>query len=60
METSIYEALVNLANFDLLIERQGNFGNSLTGDRAAVSDISNVEYYLLQRRFLQPRINNFY
>jgi len=36
-DSSIYEALVNLANFDLLIERQGNFGNSLTGDRAAAS-----------------------
>ncbi len=36
-DASIYEALVNLANFDLLIERQGNFGNSLTGDRAAAS-----------------------
>lgn len=36
-DSSIYEALVNLANFDLLIERQGNFGNNLTGDRAAAS-----------------------
>ncbi|MCY1153470.1 MAG: DNA topoisomerase IV subunit A [Sphaerochaetaceae bacterium] len=36
-DSSIYEALVNLANFDLLIERQGNFGNSLTGDKAAAS-----------------------
>lgn len=36
-DSSIYEALVNLANFDLLIEKQGNFGNSLTGDKAAAS-----------------------
>jgi topoisomerase-4 subunit A len=36
-DSSIYEALVNLANYDLLIEKQGNFGNSLTGDRAAAS-----------------------
>jgi len=36
-DSSIYEALVNLANNDLLIEKQGNFGNSLTGDRAAAS-----------------------
>lgn len=36
-DSSIYEALVNLANHDLLIERQGNFGNFMTGDRAAAS-----------------------
>ncbi len=36
-DASIYEALVNLANFDLFIERQGNFGNSLTGDSAAAA-----------------------
>jgi topoisomerase-4 subunit A len=36
-DASIYEALVNLANHDLLIERQGNFGNAMTGDRAAAS-----------------------
>jgi len=36
-DSSIYEALVNLANYDLLIEKQGNFGNSLTGDKAAAS-----------------------
>ncbi|MGD1822969.1 MAG: DNA topoisomerase IV subunit A [Pleomorphochaeta sp.] len=36
-DSSIYEALVNIANNDLLIEKQGNFGNTLTGDRAAAS-----------------------
>lgn len=36
-DSSIYEALVNLANCDLFIERQGNFGNSLTGDSAAAA-----------------------
>jgi topoisomerase-4 subunit A len=36
-DSSIYEALVNIANNDLLIEKQGNFGNSLTGDKAAAS-----------------------
>lgn len=34
-DASIYEALVNLGNADLFIERQGNFGNFLTGDPAA-------------------------
>ena len=36
-DSSIYEALVNLANCDLFIERQGNFGNTLTGDSAAAA-----------------------
>jgi topoisomerase-4 subunit A len=36
-DSSIYEALVNLANCDLFIERQGNYGNILTGDRAAAA-----------------------
>lgn len=34
-DTSIGEALVNLANKDLFIEKQGNFGNIFTGDAAA-------------------------
>lgn len=34
-DASIYEALVNLANSDMFIERQGNYGNFLTGDPAA-------------------------
>lgn len=34
-DASIYEALVTLANCDLFIERQGNYGNFLTGDGAA-------------------------
>ncbi len=34
-DASIGDALVSLANRGYLIERQGNFGNILTGDRAA-------------------------
>ena len=34
-DLSINGALVNLANKDLLIEKQGNFGNILTGDSAS-------------------------
>lgn len=34
-DASIYEALVNLANKELFIDRQGNFGNIYTGDPAA-------------------------
>ncbi|MBI9094882.1 MAG: DNA topoisomerase IV subunit A [Sphaerochaeta sp.] len=36
-DSSIYEALVNMANFDLFIEKQGNFGNFMTGDSAAAA-----------------------
>jgi topoisomerase IV subunit A len=36
-DQSIYGALVNLANKDLFIERQGNFGNIHTGDVAAAA-----------------------
>lgn len=36
-DASIADALVTLANKEYLIERQGNFGNILTGDRAAAS-----------------------
>lgn len=36
-DQSIFAALVNLANKGFLIERQGNFGNILTGDRAAAA-----------------------
>lgn len=34
-DASIGDALVHLANMDLFIERQGNFGNIMTGDPAA-------------------------
>ncbi len=34
-DASIYTALVNLANKELFIEKQGNFGNMLTGDEAS-------------------------
>lgn len=36
-DASIYGALVNLANFGYFIDRQGNFGNQLTGDGAAAA-----------------------
>ncbi len=36
-DASIEDALVGLANRQFLIERQGNFGNLLTGDPAAAS-----------------------
>jgi topoisomerase-4 subunit A len=36
-DASIGDALVNLANMALFIDRQGNFGNVMTGDPAAAS-----------------------
>ncbi|MCR5288425.1 MAG: DNA topoisomerase IV subunit A [Treponema sp.] len=34
-DASIYTALVNLANKEIFIDKQGNFGNLYTGDRAS-------------------------
>ena len=36
-DSSIYTALVNLANCDLFIDKQGNYGNMMTGDEAAAA-----------------------
>ncbi len=36
-DASINEALVNLANMELFIDKQGNFGNILTGDVASAA-----------------------
>ena len=36
-DQSIFAALVNLANKDYLIDRQGNFGNIYTGDQASAA-----------------------
>ena len=36
-DASIYEALVNIANKEIFIDKQGNFGNTLTGDPASAA-----------------------
>ncbi|MDA3955677.1 DNA topoisomerase IV subunit A [Oceanispirochaeta sp.] len=36
-DSSIYGALVNLANKDLFVDKQGNFGNIFTGDPASAA-----------------------
>ena len=36
-DASIYSSLVILANKDLFIEKQGNFGNIYTGDEASAA-----------------------
>ncbi len=44
-DASIYSALVVVANKDVLIDKQGNFGNVLTGDEASAA------------RYIECRIN---
>ena len=46
-DASIYEALVNLGQKDLLIETQGNWGDIRTGDRAAAA------------RYIEARLSKF-
>ena len=36
-DSSIYGALVNIANKDFFIDKQGNFGNIMTGDNASAA-----------------------
>lgn len=45
-DAPIYEALVNLANKDIFIDKQGNFGNPATGDPASAA------------RYIECRINS--
>ncbi|GAB1432136.1 DNA topoisomerase IV subunit A [Spirochaetota bacterium] len=46
-DASIYSALVVLANKDLFIDKQGNYGNLLTGDEASAA------------RYIECRISQF-
>ncbi len=46
-DASIYEALVNLGQKNLLIDTQGNWGNPLTGDEAAAP------------RYIEARLTSF-
>lgn len=46
-DASIYSALVLLANKDLFIDKQGNYGNQLTGDEASAA------------RYIECRISQF-
>ena len=42
-DASISDAIVQIGQKDLLIETQGNWGNILTGDSAAASDILKLD-----------------
>lgn len=59
-DSSIYEALVNLANCDLFIEKQGNFGNFMTGDSAAASRYIECRLLPFAKRVLyNPELTEF-
>jgi len=59
-DTSIYEALVNLANKELFIDKQGNFGNTLTGDPPSASRYIECRLLPLGKELLfRPEITDF-
>ncbi len=59
-DTSIYEALVNLANKNLFIDKQGNFGNIFTGDPAAAARYIECRLLPLAKEALfMPQITEF-
>lgn len=59
-DQSIYTALVNLANCDLFIEKQGNFGNFLTGDGAAAARYIECRLLPFAKKVLyNPEITNY-
>ena len=59
-DASIYSALVVLANKDIFIEKQGNFGNILTGDEASAPRYIECRITPLARRVLyNPEITQY-
>jgi len=59
-DASIYEALVNLANKELFIDKQGNFGNTLTGDPPSASRYIECRLLQLSKELLfRPEITDF-
>ena len=59
-DQSIYGALVNLANKDMFIDKQGNFGNILTGDEASASRYIECRLTQLAKDVLfNPEIMNY-
>ncbi len=51
-DASIYGALVNLANKEIFIEKQGNFGNKFTGDPASAGRYIECRVHSLAKEFL--------
>lgn len=59
-DASIYSALVVLANRDLFIEPQGNFGNIFTGDEPAAARYIECRITPLAKRvFYNPQITEY-
>jgi topoisomerase-4 subunit A len=59
-DASIGDALVVLANKEFFIDRQGNFGNIYTGDRASAARYIECKATQLARDiFYNPKITNF-
>lgn len=59
-DASINDALVNLANDDLFIDHQGNFGNELTGDGAAAGRYIECRLLPLAKKVLySPEITQY-
>jgi len=59
-DASINDALVNLANCELFIEGQGNYGNMLTGEGAAAGRYIECRLYPLAKKVLySPEITKY-
>jgi topoisomerase-4 subunit A len=59
-DASIYEALVNLGQKNMFIDRQGNFGNIFTGDSAAAGRYIECRLLPLAKEILyNPEITDF-
>ncbi|MBO6176531.1 MAG: DNA topoisomerase IV subunit A [Treponema sp.] len=60
-DASIYGALVNLANKEIFIEKQGNFGNKYTGDPASAGRYIECRLHPLAKEFFvtNPEITHF-
>ena len=59
-DASIYTALVNLANKELFIDKQGNFGNMLTGDSASAPRYIECRLKPITKDILyNPKITNY-
>jgi topoisomerase-4 subunit A len=59
-DASIGDALVVLANKELFIDRQGNFGNILTGDRASAPRYIECRAAPLAKNiFYNPKLTNY-
>lgn len=60
-DASIYGALVNLANKEIFIEKQGNFGNKFTGDGPSAGRYIECRVHPLAKEFLvtNPHITHY-